>query len=257
MMNAIIQQVSEQVKKAVEAASSARPLPHFEFVPTGGCEPSRRCDLMASPRRNERMQEAPHVNGDHSIGANAHPNYRPGHRHLAKSATTSTMKALHELADKGKIDRFLKSGPRFLRKEREPTRPEPRDEECSTEIVVTIASRFAEGITQSAWKAQLRGAQLVLNAERGSHVTVPTMVFSGEQGAHFTSSHNDPLVVEIKVASAIIRRILIDTGSFVDIITWDCLKKLTYPRRDIVPLVYPILDFGGQETNPTGVIRLP
>jgi len=50
---------------------------------------------------------------------------------------------------------------------------------------------------------------------------------------------------------------LIDTGSSVDIITWDCLKKLTHPGRQIIPLVHPILGFGGQEVNPTGMIRLP
>ncbi|KAJ8434600.1 hypothetical protein Cgig2_025026 [Carnegiea gigantea] len=61
----------------------------------------------------------------------------------------------------------------------------------------------------------------------------------------------------MKVASAIVRRMLIDTGSSVDIITWDCLKKLTYPRRDIIPLVHPILGFGGQEVNLTRMIRLP
>ncbi|KAJ8444841.1 hypothetical protein Cgig2_008898 [Carnegiea gigantea] len=60
----------------------------------------------------------------------------------------------------------------------------------------------------------------------------------------------------MKVASAIVRRILLDTGSSMDIITWDCLKKLTYPGRDIIPLVHPILGFGGQHVNPTGVIRL-
>ncbi|KAJ8419924.1 LOW QUALITY PROTEIN: hypothetical protein Cgig2_014324 [Carnegiea gigantea] len=43
-------------------------------------------------------------------------------------------KALHELADKRQIDCFLKRGPRFLRKEREPMQPKPRDEEFSTEI---------------------------------------------------------------------------------------------------------------------------
>ena len=42
-----------------------------------------------------------------------------------------------------------------------------------------------------------------------------------------------------------------------DIITWDCLKKLTYPGRDIVPLVHPILGFQGQEVNATGKIHLP
>ena len=65
------------------------------------------------------------------------------------------------------------------------------------------------------------------------------MVFDGEQGSRFTSPHNDLLVVEMKVASAIVRRILIDTRSSVDIITWDCLKKLTYMGREIVLLVHP------------------
>ncbi|KAJ8432194.1 LOW QUALITY PROTEIN: hypothetical protein Cgig2_013736 [Carnegiea gigantea] len=152
---------------------------------------------------------------------------------------------LHELANKGQIHRFLKQGPRFLRKEREPAWPKSRDEECSIEIVATITDGYAKDITRFAWKAQLRGAQQVLTVEQGSRVTVPTMVFGREQGPHFTSPHNNPLVVGMKVASAIVERILIDTGSSVDIITWDYLKKLTYPGRDIVPLVHPILGFGG------------
>ncbi|KAJ8423087.1 hypothetical protein Cgig2_023114 [Carnegiea gigantea] len=68
-------------------------------------------------------------------------------------------KALHELVDKGRIGHFLKRVPRFFQKGREPAQPEPREEECSTEIVATIAGVYAEGITQSTWKAQLRGAQ--------------------------------------------------------------------------------------------------
>ncbi|KAJ8427574.1 hypothetical protein Cgig2_021719 [Carnegiea gigantea] len=134
-------------------------------------------------------------------------------------------KALHELADKGQIDRFLKRGPHFLRREQEPVQPQPRDEEGSTEVVATIAGGYAEGMTRSAWKAQLRKAP------------------------RFASPHNDPLVVEVRIASAIVRS--------VDIITWDCLKKLTHPGRDIVPLVHPILGFGGQEVNPTGMIHIP
>jgi len=35
------------------------------------------------------------------------------------------------------------------------------------------------------------------------------------------------------------------------------LKTLKYLGREIVPLVHPILGFGGQEVNPTGIIRLP
>ena len=82
------------------------------------------------------------------------------------------------------------------------------------------------------------------------------MVFGGKEAPRFASPHNDPLVVEMKIASVIVRRILIDTGSSVDIITWDCLKKLTHPGRDSVPLVHPILGFSRKEVNPTGMIRL-
>ncbi|KAJ8424522.1 hypothetical protein Cgig2_022511 [Carnegiea gigantea] len=57
--------------------------------------------------------------------------------------------ALHEMANKGQIDQFLKQGLRFLRKEREPAWPEPRDKEYSTEIVATIAGGYAKGYTKN------------------------------------------------------------------------------------------------------------
>lgn len=82
-------------------------------------------------------------------------------------------------------------------------------------------------------------------------------MFGGGKGLHFTFLHSDLLVVEMKVASAIVRRILIDTGSSVHTITWECLKKLKYLGREIVPLVHPILGFGGQELNPIGIVHLP
>ena len=62
-------------------------------------------------------------------------------------------KALHELADKGKIDRFLKRGRRYLRQEQEPAQAQPQDEECSMEVMATVAGGYTKGITQSAWKA--------------------------------------------------------------------------------------------------------
>ena len=61
--------------------------------------------------------------------------------------------ALHKLTDKGQIDCFLKRGPRALRKQRDPVHEEPREEEYSTEIVATIASRCVEDITWSACNA--------------------------------------------------------------------------------------------------------
>jgi len=74
--------------------------------------------------------------------------------------------------------------------------------------------------------------------------------------SYFSSPHNDPLVVELKVANALTYRILINTKSSVDIITWDYLKRLKHPGREIVPLIHAILGFRGQEANPVRVIWL-
>ncbi|KAJ8427828.1 hypothetical protein Cgig2_001639 [Carnegiea gigantea] len=286
MTGTIMQQISKQVKKAVEAVSSAWPLPCFKYVPAAGCEPFYRHAPVASHHHSGGRREAPCAdrndrsrakNCDSSVGAKALHSHRPSHGRPVRSTTASTpyathsrrsswfedarapyadkatpddlstkalkrkghttakcrelRKALHELADKGQIGRFLKKGPHFLLEEHEPVQPEPWDEECSMEIVATIARGYVEDITRFSWKAQLQGAQQVITAEQSSQITVPTMVFDGEKGPCFTSLHNDPLVVEMKVA----------------IITWDCLRKLKYSEREIVPLVHPILGFGGQE----------
>ncbi|KAJ8424932.1 LOW QUALITY PROTEIN: hypothetical protein Cgig2_027945 [Carnegiea gigantea] len=59
---AIKWQVSEEVKRAMEAANSARPLPHFGYVPTAGCEPSHRQVRIPSSHSAEREREASRSN---------------------------------------------------------------------------------------------------------------------------------------------------------------------------------------------------
>ncbi|KAJ8420281.1 hypothetical protein Cgig2_027969 [Carnegiea gigantea] len=96
-------------------------------------------------------------------------------------------KALHELADKGQINQFLKRGPRFPRRGQERAPPPPQDEERSTKIVATIAGGYVEDMTRATWKAQLRTARQVLTVEQGSCITTPTMVFGGKDAQQFAS----------------------------------------------------------------------
>ncbi|KAJ8433839.1 LOW QUALITY PROTEIN: hypothetical protein Cgig2_028156 [Carnegiea gigantea] len=60
--------------------------------------------------------------------------------------------------------------------------------------------------------------------------------------------------MEMTVASAIIRRIIIETKSSVDVITWDCLTELKYRGTKFIPWHIPSWVL---EVNPTGMIRLP
>ncbi|KAJ8444804.1 hypothetical protein Cgig2_014993 [Carnegiea gigantea] len=109
----------------------------------------------------------------------------------------------------------------------QPVQPQLRDEECSIKVVATIVGGYVEGMTHTAGDSR----------------------DSSHHGVRWKGLPALPLRIMTPW-------ILNDTRSSMDIITCGCLQKLTYPGRDIVPLVHPILGFGGQEVNPTGMICL-
>jgi len=79
------------------------------------------------------------------------------------------------------------------------------------------------------------GIQQVVSAENGGTVSMPTMTFSRTEGSPITTPHDDPLVVELKVATTLVHRILHDIGNSADIITRKCLQKLKCLGKDIIP----------------------
>ncbi|KAJ8446924.1 hypothetical protein Cgig2_016466 [Carnegiea gigantea] len=118
-------------------------------------------DLAATPRKGQRpnQQLLPLLIHPPMTAPLKPQNARKYCEFHEQSGHTTTKcqelkKTLHEL-----INQILKRGPRFIRREQEPTQCQPQDEECSTEVVATIAGGYTEGMTRSAWKAQLKSAQ--------------------------------------------------------------------------------------------------
>ncbi|KAJ8444096.1 hypothetical protein Cgig2_025097 [Carnegiea gigantea] len=107
--------ITRQVRRAIEAANSARPLPHFDHILTHRGEPSHWPERILSPHYTERGQKIsqldrrghPHT-GQLGRRAAIGPSGRPTH---TTTKCRELKKGLHELADKGQIDRFLKRGP--------------------------------------------------------------------------------------------------------------------------------------------------
>jgi len=50
-------------------------------------------------------------------------------------------------------------------------------------------------------------------------ISIPTMVFDGNEGHAAISTYEDPMAVELKVANALVHIILLDTESMDNIIT--------------------------------------
>ncbi|XP_059664021.1 uncharacterized protein LOC132309754 [Cornus florida] len=68
--------------------------------------------------------------------------------------------------------------------------------------------------------------------------------------------HEDLLVISLLVANYMIKRVLIDPGSSVNIITKAVFEQLEIPSSSIRPTSSPLMGFDGTKVDPLGVIDL-
>ncbi|KAJ8446983.1 hypothetical protein Cgig2_006611 [Carnegiea gigantea] len=103
-IDTIMQQVSEQVLRAMEAANFARLLPYFDYIPPTGCEPSHHLTLTPSHCHSGGARETsrpewngwpPEENHDRSTTPKAHPSNHPSRERPTKSTTALMPYATH------------------------------------------------------------------------------------------------------------------------------------------------------------------
>ncbi|XP_010667440.3 uncharacterized protein LOC104884486 [Beta vulgaris subsp. vulgaris] len=149
-------------------------------------------------------------------------------------------KGLDNLVDQGKLKRYLKHSI----EEKGKLKVGQSNSGDMEGFIGVIAGGFASGgLTGRARKAHLQNLKhQVLDVQQG-RAYCPVMTF-GESGRSVSVPHDDPLVIELKVANTRVKRVLVDSGSSADIITLECLKKLKYSERDVTPLDHPLIGFG-------------
>lgn len=69
--------------------------------------------------------------------------------------------------------------------------------------------------------------------------------------------HNDAIVVAAQVAKDLVRRILIDNGSSIDILYKVSLKKINLEGVTHIPVCTPLYGFTGERVYTEGTISLP
>ena len=69
--------------------------------------------------------------------------------------------------------------------------------------------------------------------------------------------HNDPLVITLTIGDFNVERVLVDTGSTLDIIFLTTLREMKVDMTRIVPTPRPKLGFSGETTMTLGTIKLP
>ena len=137
---------------------------------------------------------------------------------------------LDKLAEKGMLNSYvLKSKVTYKRADNGNGKGKEKVDSYATDegVVAMISSGFASGgPTVRGTKESIRGLKQVMHTEQIKGESFPSITICESNRGKVRTPHDDPMVVELKVANMKVRRILMDTGSSSDIISLSCLKNL-------------------------------
>ncbi|XP_021750524.1 uncharacterized protein LOC110716211 [Chenopodium quinoa] len=176
----------------------------------------------------------------------------------------SLKRLLDRVADKGVLKSYilkskvtLKTNPiQSSKKDAQPASSSDTDKE----LIYTIAGGFAEGgPTIRGTKDHVRRLDISsVDEGQASIDTFPKVVITKKDRGKVRRPHDDPIVMEYKVANQNkVGQILIDTESSSDIISYKCLSKLKYKPDSIHKVSHTLVGFGGGVVHPVGLIDLP
>ncbi|XP_010695334.1 uncharacterized protein LOC104907994 [Beta vulgaris subsp. vulgaris] len=149
-------------------------------------------------------------------------------------------RALEGLARKGKMNSYLPQVSRKFQKKDNRQGRRKDDESIDEDVVLVISGGFAAGgPTNRGHKNYLRELSQVMLTNQAEYDPFPKIVVSEQDRGKIRTPHDDPLVVEMKIANLRVRRILIDTGSTTDIISadWKAQEKVPQEGRPSILLL--------------------
>ena len=98
-----------------------------------------------------------------------------------------------------------------------------------------------------------------LSSEDNSHepkrarVELPlVMGFSNEDKIGTIQTHNDALVITLRIGGYVVKRVMVDQGSAAEIMYLDLYKGLNLKVEDLTPYSSPLVSFEGKIILPKG-----
>jgi len=84
----------------------------------------------------------------------------------------------------------------------------------------------------------------------------PDIFFSERDSRGIKQPHDDPLVIKLEVEEFNIHRVLINNGSFADIIYLPVFQQMKWDKKKIKPFTSPLVSFMGDKIVPRGIVTL-
>ena len=81
--------------------------------------------------------------------------------------------------------------------------------------------------------------------------------FSDKDKIGTIQSHDDTLVIILRIGGYNVKRVMVDQGSTAEIMYPELYKRLNLKSEDLTPCISPLVSFEGKVVIPKGQIRLP
>ena len=117
--------------------------------------------------------------------------------------------------------------------------------------------------TGSSKKARKTYLKMVQNVQLTGFISKmmwidnPIIEFSEEDARRLHHPYDDALIVSIWVGDYNTHRVLVDNGSFVDILYYSMFQQMRIDREWLVPTNAPLVGFEGTKVYPIDVVTLP
>ncbi|XP_024015961.1 uncharacterized protein LOC112089212 [Eutrema salsugineum] len=131
-------------------------------------------------------------------------------------------------------------------------RPEPRE---MINMIMGGSQYYQD--TLSSIKAYQCQAEAKENWTEPTDVPNTVISFAEEETAGIDRPHNDPSVIELTIRDHDVARVLIDTGSSVNVIFRETLTRMGIDLSEVEAIPKPLTGFSGETTMTMGTIRLP
>uniref|UniRef100_A0A2N9GNE9 Uncharacterized protein n=1 Tax=Fagus sylvatica TaxID=28930 RepID=A0A2N9GNE9_FAGSY len=177
---------------------------------------------------------------------------------------------LEKLASAGHLDQYINRD-LSSKKEVVPDARQPQSSNTpSTGIIHVIHNPSCSAVSSPSCRSKMQKAAHLRRSFSIQDVVHPALIYSvsrgnTEQAISFSDNdlrdvqlpHNNPLVVTLRIGNYDVQRVLIDQGSFTEVMYEDLYGKLGLVEAELTDFITPIFGFSGEPVVPLGKIVLP
>ena len=177
---------------------------------------------------------------------------------------------LEKLVSAGHINQYIDTSLTNKKEPSQTVRQPNSSAKASAGVIHVIHNPLCSTISSRSYRSKIQRATHLRRSFSVTNYVHPTPVCSVSRGTEeqvisFLDSdvkdiqlpHNDPLVITLRIGNYDVQRILVDQGSFANVMYQDLYIKLSLGEADLTSFTSPIYGFSGEPTVLLGKTILP